>query len=255
MKRITDSVKKLATKAVAKGKMTEAEASAHSEQTLSRITPSTDRSALGECDLIIEAVVEDLSLKKPLYEEIGRMASDTTVIASNTSSLPITKMGEFCGRPSQMVGLHFFNPVQMMALVEVVRTEFTSSHAFGVAMDFTRAIGKTPVECIDTPGFVVNRLLVPYICEAIRLVERGVAAPADVDVAMKLGSGHPMGPIQLADYVGLDTVLAIISGWKEAYPGEAIFAVPESLQAKVAEGKLGRKNGEGFYKWNGDKLA
>ena len=125
MKRITDSVKKLATKAVAKGKMTEAEASAHSEQTLSRITPSTDRSALGECDLIIEAVVEDLSLKKPLYEEIGRMASDTTVIASNTSSLPITKMGEFCGRPSQMVGLHFFNPVQMMALVEVGRTEFT----------------------------------------------------------------------------------------------------------------------------------
>lgn len=125
MKRITDSVHKMASKAAAKGKMTEAEAKEHAEQTLSRITPSTDRGALGECDLIIEAVIEDLSLKKMLYEEIGRLVSDTTVIASNTSSLPITEMGHFSGRPSQMVGLHFFNPVQLMALVEVVKTDFT----------------------------------------------------------------------------------------------------------------------------------
>jgi hypothetical protein len=125
MKRIADSVHKMASKAAAKGKMTEAEAKEHAEKTLSRITPSTDRSALGECDLIIEAVIEDLSLKKPLYEEIGRLASDTTVIASYTSSLSITEMGQFSGRPSQTVGLHFFNPVQLMALVEVVKTDFT----------------------------------------------------------------------------------------------------------------------------------
>jgi 3-hydroxyacyl-CoA dehydrogenase len=125
MKRIADSVHKMASKAASKGKVTETEAKEHAEQTLSRITPSTDRAALGECDLIIEAVIEDLSLKKPLYEDIGRLASDTTVIASNTSSLPITQMAHFCGRPSQMVGLHFFNPVQLMPLVEVVKTDLT----------------------------------------------------------------------------------------------------------------------------------
>lgn len=154
-----------------------------------------------------------------------------------------------------MVGLHFFNPVQLMQLVEVVKTDETDPAIFGRAMLFTKSLKKTPVECIDTPGFVVNRLLVPYICSALLLVERGVATPADVDVAMRLGAGHPMGPVALADYVGLDTCLSIISGWNAEYPGEAAFTVPESLRAKVAEGKFGRKNGEGFFKWDGDKLA
>ena len=154
-----------------------------------------------------------------------------------------------------MCGLHFFNPVQLMQLVEVVRTEATTPAVFARGMAFARALGKTPVDCIDTPGFVVNRLLVPYIASAISLVERGVASAPDVDVAMKLGCGHPMGPIALADYVGLDTCKSILTGWCEAYPDDPAFFVPPSLVAKVAEGKLGRKSGEGYFKWDGDKLA
>ena len=141
-----------------------------------------------------------------------------------------------------------------MKLVEVIRTEQTDPAVFARGFSFAQALGKTAVDCIDTPGFVVNRLLVPYLISAIQLVERGVASIPDTDVAMKLGAGHPMGPIQLADYVGLDTILSIISGWAEAHPGEG-FIVPASLKQKVAEGKLGRKSGEGFYKWDGDKLA
>jgi len=176
-------------------------------------------------------VIEDLALKKPLYEEIGATVSDRCIIASNTSSLSIAKMAEFCGRPKQMLGLHFFNPVQLMQLVEVVRTEQTDAALFESAFGFAHALGKKPIRCVDTEGFVVNRLLVPYLIEAIALVERGVASP-----------------IQLADYIGLDTVRNIISGWEG-------FQVPETLEAKVVEGKLGRKSGEGFYRWDGDKLA
>ena len=197
-------------------------------------------------------------------------------------------MGAFCGRPSQMIGLHFFNPVQLMKLVEVVKTPQTDPALFQSAMGFARALGKTPVECVDTEGFVVNRLLVPFLIEAMMLVERGVASASDVDVAMKLGAGHPMGPIQLADYIGLDTVHSIIAGWAEEFPDNPSFKVPASLPAtlppcylttllpcclttyyslltplkvpaslaaKVAEGKLGRKSGEGFFQWQGDKLA
>jgi 3-hydroxyacyl-CoA dehydrogenase len=154
-----------------------------------------------------------------------------------------------------MIGMHFFNPVQLMRLVEVIKTDSTDPAVFARAMEFAKSLSKTPVECIDTPGFVVNRLLVPYMCSALLLVERGVATAADTDVAMRLGAGHPMGPIQLADYVGLDTCLSIMRGWAKEFPDEPAFAVPKSLEAKVAEGKLGRKSGEGFYKWDGDKLA
>ena len=255
LKRVEDSIKKLTSKAVQKGKMDEAAGAAHIATTMGLITPTVDRSMLGSCDVIVEAVVEDLKLKEVLYGDIGRVVSDDCIIASNTSSLPIHKMAGYCGRPKQMVGLHFFNPVQLMKLVEVVKTDQTDPAIFARAMDFSTSLGKVAVECIDTPGFVVNRLLVPYLCSAILMVERGVATPADVDTAMKLGAGHPMGPIQLADYVGLDTCLSIMVGWKEDYPDEPAFVVPESLRAKVAEGKLGRKSGEGYFKWAGDKLA
>jgi len=254
MARIEGSVRKLASKAVSKGKMSEADAQKQANETLSRITPTLDIAALSSCDVVIEAVIEDLSLKEPLYQNIGRVVSDDCIIASNTSSLSIAKMGAFCGRPAQMVGLHFFNPVQLMKLVEVIRTDDTSPAIFKRAMAFGEALGKTPIEAIDTPGFVVNRLLVPYLIEAIALAERGVASYKDIDVAMRLGASHPMGPIQLADYVGLDTTLSIITGWQRDYP-DGGFTVPESLRAKVAAGKLGRKSGEGFYKWEGDKLA
>ena len=255
MKRIENSVQKLTSKMVAKGKMDESAGAAHISSTMGLITPTTDRTMLSTCDIIVEAVVEDLKLKETLYGDIGKAVNDSCIIASNTSSLPIHKMAAYCGRPKQMIGLHFFNPVQLMKLVEVVKTDQTDPAIFSRAMDFSNSLGKVPVECIDTPGFVVNRLLVPYMCSALLMVERGVATPADVDTAMKLGAGHPMGPIQLADYVGLDTCLSIITGWKEDYPDVPAFEVPDSLRAKVAEGKLGRKSGEGFFKWDGDKLA
>jgi 3-hydroxyacyl-CoA dehydrogenase len=200
LKRVDDSVKKLAAKAVKKGKMDEAAAAAHCDAVMARIKATTDRSELGSCDVIVEAVVEDLKLKETLYGDIGRVVKDDCIIASNTSSLPIFKMADYCGRPAQMCGLHFFNPVQLMQLVEVIKTDKTDPQIFARAMSFGAALGKTPVECIDTPGFVVNRLLVPYIASALLLVERGVANAADVDVAMKLGCGHPMGPVMLADY-------------------------------------------------------
>ena len=255
MKRIDDSVRKLAAKAVSKGKLTQEQADANVAGALGRITPTLDRGAFASCDFVVEAVIEDIGLKKPLYEDLGRICKPDCVIASNTSSLAIGKMAAFCGKPAQMVGLHFFNPVQLMQLVEVVRTEQTSAEIFKKAMGFATDLGKTPIECIDTPGFVVNRLLVPYLIESIQLVERGVASAADVDTAMRLGAGHPMGPIQLADYIGLDTCHSIIAGWAKEYPTDPSFRVAESLAAKVAEGKLGRKSGEGFYKWDGDRLA
>lgn len=255
MARIESSVKKLSAKAVKKGKMSEADAAVHVAMTLARISPTLDRGSFAGCDLVVEAVIEDLALKKPLYEDIGRLVSDDCIIASNTSSLAVHKMGAFCGRPKQMIGLHFFNPVQLMQLVEVVKTPQTDPALFQSAMGFARALGKTPVECVDTEGFVVNRLLVPFLIEAILLVERRVASASDVDVAMKLGAGHPMGPIQLADYIGLDTVHSIIAGWAAEFPDNPTFKVPASLAAKVADGKLGRKSGEGFFKWQGDKLA
>ena len=255
MARIESSIKKLSEKAVKKGKMSEADAASHVSTTLSRISPTLDRDGFATCDIVVEAVIEDLALKQPLYEHIGRVVTDSCIIASNTSSLAIHKMGAFSGRPKQMIGLHFFNPVQLMKLVEVVKTPDTDPALFQSAMGFARALGKTPVECIDTEGFVVNRLLVPYLIEAVLLVERGVASASDVDVAMKLGAGHPMGPIQLADYIGLDTVHSIIAGWARDFPDNPTFKVPASLAAKVAEGKLGRKTGEGYFKWEGDKLA
>ena len=189
--RIEGSLTKLVEKSVSKGKMDASAGEAHIKSTMGRIEATVDRSALSKCDIVVEAVVEDITLKESLYRDIGAVVSEQCIIASNTSSLPIGKMAAYCGRPSQTIGLHFFNPVQLMKLVEVVRTEDTDPAIFSRAMEFGRALGKTPVECIDTPGFVVNRLLVPYLATAIKLTEDGVASVEDVDVAMKLGAGHP----------------------------------------------------------------
>jgi len=142
-----------------------------------------------------------------------------------------------------------------MQLVEVVRTSETSESAFQTTYDLVRHIGKVPIACKDTPGFVVNRLLVPYISQALLLLERGDASKEDIDTGMRLGAGHPMGPIHLADYVGLDTCFYILEGWQAKFPDEPAFKVPKILQAKIAEGKYGRKSGEGFYKWKGDKIV
>jgi 3-hydroxyacyl-CoA dehydrogenase len=253
--RIDKSLEKLAGRAVAKGKASEDEAKAQTEATRARISGSLDRSAAADCDLVVEAIVENLDVKKELFAELGSICKPETIFASNTSSFPIGEMAQASGRPERFVGLHFFNPVQLMRLVEVVRTDETSDEVFAEARAFGEACGKTPVACKDTPGFVVNRLLVPYMSQALGMLERGDATAEDIDTAMKLGCGHPMGPIELTDYVGLDTTLFIVKGWVERYPDEPAFEVPKILEQKVAEGKLGRKTGEGFYKWEGDKKA
>ena len=255
LSRIDGSVKKLASKLVEKGKQSEEQAAAMVETTLANITGTTNRADLADCDLIVEAIVENLEAKTSLFAELGKLCKPETIFASNTSSFPIGEMAEASGRPSRFVGLHFFNPVQLMRLVEVVRTESTDEEVFNAARDFGTACGKTAVSCKDTPGFVVNRLLVPFMVQSLLMLERGDASREDIDAAMQLGCGHPMGPLTLTDYVGLDTTLYILQGWKERYPDEAAFEVPKILETMVAEGKLGRKGGEGFYKWDEDKKA
>jgi len=220
-----------------------------------RIKGSLRLEDLGDCDLVIEAIVENLDAKKQLFKQLDGLCKPTTIFASNTSSFSIGEMGTASGRPQRMVGLHFFNPVQLMKLVEVVRAKQTSDEVFAEAKAFGEACGKVPVAAADTPGFVVNRLLVPYLAEAIRMVERGDATPADVDTGMTLGCGYPMGPFTLLDYVGLDTTLFILEGWAKAEPNNALLQPPKLLREKVKAGKLGRKTGEGFFKWDGDKRA
>ncbi|MCB9915219.1 MAG: 3-hydroxybutyryl-CoA dehydrogenase [Planctomycetes bacterium] len=253
--RIEKSVKKLAEKAVEKGKATPEQAEAQAAATLGRIHGSLDKKDLADCDLVIEAIVENLDVKKALFKELGGLCAAKTIFASNTSSFPIGEMAAASGRPARFVGLHFFNPVQLMRLVEVVRTDATDEEVFAAARAFGEACGKSPVSCKDTPGFVVNRLLVPYMVQALQMLERGDATKEDIDTAMQLGCGYPMGPLTLTDYVGLDTTLFILQGWKERYPNEPAFEVPALLVKLVAEGKLGRKTGEGFYKWDGDKRS
>jgi 3-hydroxyacyl-CoA dehydrogenase len=252
--RIEKSLAKLAEKAVERGKTPE-QAKGEAAATRARITGSLARKDLADCDLVIEAIVEDLGAKKALFAELGKLCKKDTIFASNTSSFPIGEMAEASGRPARFVGLHFFNPVQLMKLVEVVRTPKTDENVFAAARAFGEAVGKTPVACKDTPGFVVNRLLVPYMTQALQMLERGDATKEDIDAAMQYGCGYPMGPITLTDYVGLDTTLSILEGWVARFPKEPAFAIPEILRQKVKEKKLGRKSGEGFYKWQGDKKA
>lgn len=251
--RIEKSLAKLAEKAVEKGKAEPAAAQKQAKDTFARIQGSLDMQDLADCDLVVEAVVEDLDLKQKLFADLGAVCKPSAILASNTSSFPITEMAVASGRPERVVGLHFFNPVQLMRLVEVVRTKHTDEDVFATARAFGEAAGKTPVSCKDTPGFVVNRLLVPYLVQALMMLERGDATKEDIDAAMQFGCGYPMGPLTLTDYVGLDTTLFILKGWVERYPNEPAFAIPASLEEKVKAGKLGRKTGEGFYKWEGDK--
>jgi 3-hydroxyacyl-CoA dehydrogenase len=245
--RIDGSLAKLAEKAKEKGQTFDAAA------VRARIRGSLSNQDLADRDLVVEAIVENLDIKKALFAELGKVVQKDAIFASNTSSFPIAEMAAASGRPARFVGLHFFNPVQLMKLVEVVRTDATHEDVVAQARAFGEVCGKTPITCKDTPGFVVNRLLVPYMAEAMKLAERGDASIPDIDVAMKLGCGYPMGPFELTDYVGLDTTLSILEGWVKRYPNEAAFRIPRILAEKVAQKKLGRKSGEGFYTWQGDK--
>lgn len=217
------------------------------------LRPTTSLDDLADCDLVIEAIIEDLAEKKALFQRLGAMLAPGAILATNTSSLSVTEMGAASGRPDCMVGLHFFNPVPLMKLVEVVRTAETSDASFELAREFGQRVGKVAVAAIDSPGFIVNRLLVPFLIEAIRMAERGDATIEDIDTGMQLGCGHPMGPITLLDYVGLDTTLFIIEGWHARNPDNPAFEPPALLKQLVKDGRLGRKSGRGFYEWDGDK--
>jgi len=212
-------------------------------------TATSADKALETADLVVEAVVENMGLKQKLFKEYDAIAPEKTIFASNTSSLPIKEIASATNRLDRFGGLHFFNPVPVMKLLEVVRIPETSDETANAMLDWGKAMKKVTVNCKDTPGFIVNRLLVPYLMEAVRMVERGDASLKDVDMAMKLGAGHPMGPFELADYVGLDTNKFIMDGWSERYPDETLFRQSEMLNKMVAEGKLGRKTGEGFFKY------
>jgi 3-hydroxyacyl-CoA dehydrogenase len=237
-------------KLVEKGRLKAEEADA----ARARLKPTTSLADLKDCDLVVEAIVEDLDQKKRLFAELGKLCGKETILASNTSSFPIGEMADASGRPERFVGLHFFNPVPLMKLVEVIQGKKTLPDVVASARSFGEACGKTPILAKDTPGFVVNRLLVPLLHEAVLMVERGDATFRDVDAGMELGCGHPMGPIKLLDYVGLDTTLSILEGWHARFPNEPAFKPSELLKKMVKEGKLGRKSGRGFYEWEGDKV-
>lgn len=212
-------------------------------------TTSDAKAAVQNTDLVLEAIVENLKIKQDLFSALDKIAPEHTLFASNTSSLPITDIASSTTRLDRFGGLHFFNPVPMMKLVEVIETSSTSQETFASLLNFSKALGKTPVSCKDTPGFIVNRLLVPYMMEAVRLHERGHGSKEDIDIAMKLGAGYPMGPFELMDYVGLDTFKFIMDGWNAMDPENPLFDQSEMLNKKVAEGKYGKKTGEGFYKY------
>jgi 3-hydroxybutyryl-CoA dehydrogenase len=227
---------------------------ARRDAALGRLELVTDLAALRDCDLIIEAVTEDLELKNRLWRELDGLCPPTTIFASNTSSLSIAEMAAATSRPDRFVGLHFFNPVPLMPLVEVVRSVRTSAETFERALGFSRRLGKEPIAALDRSGFIVNLLLVPYLLDAVRALEHGVASINDIDRGMQLGCGHPMGPLTLLDFVGLDTTVRIAEIMFDEYR-EPRYAAPPLLRRMVAAGLHGRKSGGGFYDYSVDPPA
>lgn len=243
--RIEESVKRVAKKKFDDKKAREE----FMQMTLSNIALSTSADeAVKNADLVVEAIVENIDVKKKLFAALDKAAGPPTIFASNTSSLPIAEIASVTSRKDRFGGLHFFNPVPVMKLLEVVRIPETSEDTFQKMQAWGKALGKTTVVCKDTPGFIVNRLLVPSLMEAIRMLERGDASAQDIDTALKLGAGHPMGPFELSDYVGLDVTKFIIDGWHKRFPDNPLFNPSPLLDKFVQEGKLGVKSGEGFYK-------
>ncbi|MGB9886344.1 MAG: 3-hydroxybutyryl-CoA dehydrogenase [Moorellales bacterium] len=229
---------------VAKGKMTPEEKAA----VLARIRGSVDLSVGAGADLAIEAVIENLDTKKQVFQNLDALLGPEAVLASNTSSISITQLAVFTKRPHRVVGMHFFNPVPVMQLVEVIPGLATEPAVVEVAMETCRRIGKTPVQVKDSPGFAVNRLLIPMLNEAIYAVYEGVGTPEDIDTVMKLGANHPMGPLALADLIGLDTVLAIMEVLYHNF-GDPKYRPCPLLRQYVQAGWLGRKTGRGFYQY------
>ncbi len=219
---------------------------------LGRMTGTTQLDDLRDCDLIIEAVVEDIEIKNRMFEELDEICPEHTIFASNTSSLTVVEMAAATSRPDRVVGLHFFNPVPIMKLVEVVRALTTSNETFDTAWGFAQSVGKTPIAAKDNSGFVVNLLLVPYLLGAVRALEHGVASIGDIDKGMMFGCGHPMGPLTLLDFVGIDTTYRIAEVMFDEYKQE-VYAAPPLLRKMHLAGYHGRKAGRGFYDYSGEK--
>ena len=213
---------------------------------IGKIKTTTDLSDLADCDLVIEAATENMALKLSLFEQIDKVSRPETIIASNTSSLSLTKLASVSGRPDKVIGMHFFNPVPMMALVEIIRALQTSDDTFTRVDELTRELGKTPVSVKDSPGFVVNRMLVPMINEAVFILYEGLASADEIDAAMKLGAGHPMGPLALADMIGIDVCLYVMNILLEEF-GDSKFRPCPLLKQMVDAGYLGKKSGKGFF--------
>lgn len=225
--------------------------SKHIESSLANLELCTDLvdANLPEADLVVEAIVENLKVKQKLFTDLALVTSDKCIFATNTSSFLLKDVSCKLERQDNFAGLHFFNPVPAMKLVEVVRGDETSDEVYEALYQFCQRLGKTPVRCKDTPGFIVNRLLIPYLLDAMKLAERGDAEIKDIDTAMKLGTSYPMGPFELLDYIGLDTMKFIVDGWHQRYPEDEKFTPCAMLDRLVSEGKLGKKTGEGFMKY------
>ncbi len=232
-------------KAIERGKL----AAGDGEEIRRRLTFSSSLEEFSSVDLLVEAIVENLDVKREVYRTLDGICPPQTVFCSNTSSLTITELAAATKRPDRFAGLHFFNPVPVMKLVEVVRGLATSDETIAAATAFARALGKEPIACRDNTGFVVNRLLVPYLLDAVRAHEQGVGSLADIDTGMKLGAAHPMGPFELLDYIGLDTAYAVAEIMFDEYR-EARFAPPALLRRLVLAGRLGRKTGKGFFEYD-----
>ena len=239
------AIEKSLAKGIERGKTTEAER----DRTLGNLEFVTELKELADSDLFVEAVVEDLEVKNALWGQLDKLAAPDAIFASNTSSLTIIAMAAASGRADRMLGLHFFNPVPLMKLVEVVRTITTSEQTEQRALDFVRALGKEPIRAKDNSGFVVNLLLIPYMLDAINALESNVASVEDIDMGMQLGAGHPMGPFTLLDFVGLDTAYKISEIMFEEYRDKR-YAPPPLLKRMVLAGMLGKKSGKGFYDYS-----
>jgi 3-hydroxybutyryl-CoA dehydrogenase len=243
-------IEKQLARAVEKGRVQQDEADA----VLGRIHGTTDYGQLADCDLVIEAITEELERKLEMWRQVDALVKADAYFATNTSSLPVIAQASATSRPDRFLGLHFFNPAQVMKLVEVIRCVTTSDEAFRVGLDFTKSIGKMGVQTRDTAGFIVNRLLVPYLLDGMRAYEEGVGSITEIDEAMKAGAGHPMGPLTLSDFVGLDTLGAICDVMFDEFR-EKRFARPPILRKMLAAGWHGRKSGMGFYDYSGERPA
>jgi 3-hydroxybutyryl-CoA dehydrogenase len=242
--RAVGTISKNLDRAVSKNKITEVQ----KNETLQRIKPVTDRSALANCDFVVEAASEKFALKSELFRELDRICKPGVILSSNTSSISITKLGAVTNRPESVIGMHFFNPVPVMALIEVVRGLATSDATFQTVRELAVKLGKTPVEVNDAPGFVSNRVLMPLLNEAMFAVMEGVATPEAVDEVFKLGMAHPMGPLTLADFIGLDVCLDIMRVLHNGL-GDPKYRPCPLLIKMVDAGRLGKKSGHGFYKY------